>query len=422
MLFGLSLRPLAVTMAAMIAKNAPELRPFCPRPRAVTGELLLNNQMPLGSPAAWLFILACAWCALLAIGAEADHCGVCGKAFGATLYTVTDKVMHKKVFLCYECASCPDECYICGLPAKINPTKLLDGRFLCARDAKTAVLEEVKAKDICEIVKDTLERKFSRFLTLPATNVAVALVDRVSLYDEFVVEGSNFECPDVLGYIHSQTNHGGLSHSISLMSALPQAEFQATCAHEYAHAWVFENVPAERRKRLSRDAHEGFCELLAYLLMDSLHEEEQMKKMLRNTYTRGQIDLFIAAEKQCGINDVLDWMRWGASPRLKAADLGDIRNVEMPRARSPAPGNPLVFAPPAAPAPATLMLKGISSSRSRPLALINDQTFAVGETAKVRMGTTNVLVRCLAIGPRSVRIREVDSGREADLYLGETAR
>jgi len=351
--------------------------------------------------------------------ADTDHCSVCGAAigYGSAVYTATDKVAHKKVFLCYSCAICPDECYICGLPVRANYIALTDGRFLCARDGKTAVLEESVAREICGEVVETLDRMFSRFLTLPSTNVEVSLVDRVNLYDEFAVVGNDFECPDVLGYIHSHTNRGAFKHSISLMSALPRAEFQATCAHEYSHAWVFENVPPERRKTLSGDAHEGFCELVAFLLMDSLHEEEQKKIMLRNTYTRGQIDLFIEAEKKFGFNDVLDWMRWGVNPRLNAANLDDVRNVEIPRPKAgPATKVNLYVEQPTL-VPDTLLLKGISSSKSRSLALINDQTFAAGESAKVRVGTTNVLVRCLAVGGHSARIQIVDSGREMELQL-----
>jgi len=355
------------------------------------------------------------------MGAEPERCGICGKPFGSTIYTVTDKVTHGKVFICYDCASCPDDCYICSRPVRANYTKLPDGRFLCARDARTAVLNAAKAQEICEGIRDTLDKMFSRFLSLPSTNVAVGLVDRVNLYDELTVVGNDFECPDILGYIHSRTNGASLSHSISLMSGLPLAEFQATCAHEYAHAWVFENVPPERRKTLSRDAHEGFCELVAYLLMNSLHAEEQMSKMLRNTYTRGQIDLFIAAEKQYGLNDVLDWMQWGVSPRLKAADPGDIRNVEMPRPKSTLAANVPVYGPSQVSAPTRLLLKGISSAQNKPLALINDRTFAVGESGSVRVGTTNVSVRCLAIGDRSVRIQMLDTGVETELELREGA-
>ena len=146
-----------------------------------------------------------------------------------------------------------------------------------------------------------------------------------------------------------------------------------------------------------------------------------MKKMLHNAYTRGQIDLFIAAEKEYGFNDVLDWMRWGVNPRLMAADLGDIRNVEIPRPTSKPATNDLLNWQARAPAPNQLLLKGISAARNQPLALINDRTLAVGETAKVRVGTTNILVRCVAIGARSVRVQIEDSDKETELYLTEGA-
>lgn len=355
---------------------------------------------------------------LAAGGADATHCGICGQPLGSTVFTLLDKVTHEKVLLCQDCAIWPDECYICGLPARKDAIRLPDGRFLCARDGKTAVLDEARAKEICDEMKDKLDRLFSRFMAWPSTNVTVGLVDRVNLYDEFTVVGNNFECPDILGYIHSQTNRQGFTHAISLMTALPKAEFQATCAHEYAHAWVFENVSSARRKTLSRDAHEGFCELMAYLLMDSLHEQDQMDHMLRNSYTRGQINAFIAAEKEFGLNDVLDWMRWGVNGRLKSADLGDVRNVQMPRLAA-SPAAPMVYARTSA-APLRLVLKGVSMARNQRLALINDRTLAVGESARVRLGTTNILVRCLAIGARSARIELVDSGKITELFLGSS--
>jgi hypothetical protein len=380
-----------------------------------------HSQAALWQPKSKSLVLLGLVCALLrfcAFAADPDHCSVCGKGLGPTIYTAIDHVTHEKVFLCYACATYPDECYICGLPAVVNPVTLPDGRFLCVRDAKVAVLDESKAKAICEEVRDKIDRLFSRFLTLPSTNTTVALVDRVDLYEEFAVTGNNFECPDVLGYIRSQTNQTSMTHSISIMSALPEPEFRATCAHEYGHAWVFEHVSSARRKALNRDAQEGFCELIAWLLMDSLHEREQKAKMLRNTYTRGQIDLFIAAERTYGLNDILDWMRWGVNGRLKAADLGDVRNVEMPRAaKQPTVANTLAYVATQERAPDKLILKGISSARGRPLALINNQSIAPGESARVRVGTTNVLVLCLAIGKESVRLRLVGSGKEVELSL-----
>ncbi|MDB6111935.1 MAG: hypothetical protein JWR69_3685 [Pedosphaera sp.] len=381
------------------------------------GRLIRSNYM--GKRAAWFLGCVLVWAgfALTAEGADPNHCAICGKVFGDVIYTIKDNVTHQKTFICYDCGICPDECYICGMPVRANFIKLADGRCLCARDGKTAVLDEKQAKEICNDAREILDKIFSRFLSLPSTNVEVSLIDRVTLYDEFAVVGNNFECPDVLGYIQSKTNQGGMQHSISLMSALPRAEFQATCAHEYSHAWVFENVSSERRKTLSRDTQEGFCELVAFLLMDSLHEEEQKKIMLRNTYTRGQIDLFIEAERTQGLNDILDWMRWGVNSRLKAGNLRDIRNVEMPRPKSEPSAKFQAYVEQPTPVADTLLLKGISSIKSRPLALINNQSFAAGETARVRVGTSNVVVRCIAVGERSVRIEMVGSGKETELFL-----
>ena len=137
------------------------------------------------------------------------------------------------------------------------------------------------------------------------------------------------------------------------MTGLPLAELKATCAHEYSHAWVGENVPKERRARLGRDAEEGFCELVAYLLMDSQREEGQKKFILQNRYTRGQIDLFIEAEKRYGFDQVLDWMKYGEAAQLEAGHVDKLRDVKMPPAKSAAerPGRLQPANKPARPGP-----------------------------------------------------------------------
>src|SRR6266705_1418331 len=90
--------------------------------------------------------------------------------------------------------------------------------------------------------------------------------------------------------------------SICLMTGLPRAELRAVSAHELSHAWVFENVPGRRKRTLSRDAHEAFCELVAYKMMSSEDDEVQKAHIRRNHYTRGQIELFIQADERYGFN------------------------------------------------------------------------------------------------------------------------
>src|SRR5205823_4373930 len=157
------------------------------------------------------------------------------------------------------------------------------GRFLCARDARRAVLDEDEAKRICEEVRDSLDHLFSRFLTFPATNLDIKIVDRVNLQELFKSPGRNYECPNVLGYIQSKTNRQGrIRHEISLLSGLPLGEVKAVCAHELTHSRQFENVPAARKKTLGHAANEGFCELVAWLFLADQHEEEQMKELRAN--------------------------------------------------------------------------------------------------------------------------------------------
>jgi hypothetical protein len=138
---------------------------------------------------------------------------------------------------------------------------------------------------------------------------------------------------------------------------------------------------------------------------------------LRNNYTRGQIHLFIAAEQAHGLNDVLDWMKWGTASELDADEPNRIRDVAMPRAKPVPAQSILAYTATLAPAPDTLELKGISGTKGHALVLINDQTLAVGESAKVRVGKTNVLVRCLEIRDDSARIQIVESKEERNLSL-----
>jgi hypothetical protein len=52
-----------------------------------------------------------------------------------------------------------------------------------------------------------------------------------------------------------------------------------------------------------------------------------------------------------------------------------------------------------------------------PSAIINGHTFMVNDVGPVRLGGTNVTIRCVAIQKDSVRIQEVASGQEQQLDL-----
>jgi hypothetical protein len=373
----------------------------------------------VGFWAAALWLGYCLYPARLA-AADTDVCAVCGEPIIDVYYGFEDQVTLQKCHVCKHCEQAYPECFVCSLPANTNApsfTRLPDGRVICARDAKTAVLEPEEGMRICREVRDGLDRLFSRFTTFPETNVAVGMVDRVHLQDLFKLAGNDYHCPNVWGYTEPRTNHNRLEYRISLMSGLPLSWFQATCAHEYSHTWVGDHLFPTRKEGLGKDAEEGFCELVSFLYMDSLHDEAQQAKILRNGYTRGQIDLFVAAERNYGFNEVLDWMQFGIDDQLSATDPGRLRNVASQRRTNPPAFKPPLSRSVPASVPDTLVLKGIFWDQKRPLALINDCTLAPDQQASVRVGTTNVLVHCLSISADSVQLRVAGSQTEQTLRL-----
>jgi hypothetical protein len=391
-----------------------------PSERKMTENRITGFSAPRRARTRKLFVRAAAVAFGLFFGTAvhaASVCDICGAPLTNTFYSVTDKLREEKAMVCAECIKLTAHCFICGLPVKTNFTTLPDGRFICSRDAETAVLDDERAKDICRQTRDEINRLLSRFISLPETNVTTRVVDRVELEGLFKHAGRDNECPNVLGCLETQTNRLWKQHSLSVLSGLPLAELKATCAHEYGHAWLNENLTRKRHEGLGKSANEAFCELLAFKLMDAENEETEKKLIQRNTYTRGQIRLFINAQESYGFNDILDWVRYGTDSELSADEPARVRRVEFPRQTVSASSVLADTTTKSVAEPETLVLKGIFWSPTRPQALINGRTFEVNEEGKVRLGATNVTIRCLAIEERAVRVRIAGSGEERELQI-----
>lgn len=355
-------------------------------------------------------------CSAFTVRAEIGKCAICGELTYNGFF-IPDPSTGQQMFVCSNCAVLP-RCFICGLPA-YNGTQLQDGRWLCAKDAKVAVLDLNDIQRIFSQVHDDLDYQFSRFTTFP-TNIDVTAIDRVDVDSLFQLVGNAFESPNVLGVTERISTDGTRRNKIGLLTGQPLAQLEEVCAHEMSHAWVNENVPKERHDRLARDAEEGFCEMMGYLYMDSKGEEAEKKRILANAYTRGQVKLFVEAEQQYGFDEILDWMQYGEDPKLEEGHLDIIRDVKMPTTRPVthlAESTPVVYAAVhAPPAPTTIELQGIMWGTA-PSAIINGRSFFEGDEFKVQVGTTKVSIHCLTIHKTSVRIKNVDSGQEQYLAL-----
>jgi hypothetical protein len=125
----------------------------------------------------------------------------------------------------------------------------------------------------------------------------------------------------------------------------------------------------------------------------------------------------VAAEQEYGFDEVLDWMQYGVKGRLEEGHLDEIRDVKMPVSNFTAAyaARPIRVVQ-AETAPATLKLQGIMWG-SEPSAIINGKSFFAGDEMKVTVGSAKVTVRCLNIEKNSVRIQDVDTGKEQELDL-----
>jgi hypothetical protein len=98
-------------------------------------------------------------------------------------------------------------------------------------------------------------------------------------------------------------------------------------------------------------------------------------------------------------------MKFGLGHELDANDLTSVVDVQVPWTLPVFRTNHLFMPEIPTTVPDELVLKGLSGAANSRFALINDRTFRVGEFEKVRVGKTNVMVRCLEIGSDSVKIQ-----------------
>ena len=360
----------------------------------------------------WLIALLFAGKSFAALTAD-DLCPVCGKRFGRQAYGFTKRGREEKVFVCGDCAKLETICYICALPVKEKFTRLADGRLLCGEDAKQAVLTQDDAEKIFEEVKGDAQSILAQLGPLPHHNIQLILEAKARLDKT----GSNLISAHddrlLMGLTRSTQHGAGESeHTISLLYGLTRERLMVVAAHEYGHAWLHENV----RRKLNHDAVEGFCDWLAYKVIKEKNAPYEIKVLLQSEYSQGQLQAFIAAENEHTFYRIIQWTKGGIDPEIDPEHLERI--LELREARR-APEQPLIFAAPALPrtAPTNLVLKGLSGSKMRRFALINDGTFELNEQGKVRLGESNVVVRCLQILDNAVTIQVAGESERRTLTL-----
>ena len=347
---------------------------------------------------------------LWATAAVHDPCVVCQKNISERVYLFSNPYSVEKQRVCGACAQLGTVCATCGLPVRSGFTKLPDGRLLCANDAKEGVLTQDALDEIYREVKRDLFRMLAGNV-LPDRNVAVELAGRNDLERRVRTQRFPHDKNVTLGVTETHGKTGQFEHRIYILSGLRKSRVAAVCAHEYTHAWLHENVVAGRK--LDSDTIEGFCELVAFKLVTDRNDAAEKKIILANSYTSGQIHSLVKAEDRYRFPEIVKWMKDGVDDKVDLGDTARVlvrKNDDDPVQVAWQPVKPTAV-------PDTLVLRGISGTPQRRFALVNDTTLEKGEQAKVRVGSTNVVVRCVEISDASVVLSVAGASEPTQLLL-----
>ena len=345
---------------------------------------------------------------------QQELCISCEKWIQTTVYMSASPYHAERKPVCAECVKDPKYCFTCRLPAKKN-LDLKDGRVLCPRDAKTAVLSGDNAKAIFEEVRRDMMVLLRGSKAFPLDNITFGLVDQRELESLSRLRRFPSTHSSLMGLTRSQRRGDKWQHEISVLAGMPPNKFGAVCAHEYGHAWLHENLT--ERREMDADTVEGFCEFLAFKYLIDKRDITEKKLLLENDYTQGQIDAFVKAEEQYNFYLVTKWAIGGEDNSLS---LTNIERLLALRSDRDAVTAAFTWPPPAAvqvAAPTNLVLKNISGTAKRRFAMINGATIGINESAKVPLGAGKVSVRCLEIKDGSVIIQVSDETEPQELFL-----
>ena len=350
----------------------------------------------------------------MVVGAAEVKCATCGIRLTSQAYLLTRRGFEQKVAVCPACAKLDTICYLCGLPVKDKGLHLSDGRILCEDDVKSVVLTQDEAERIFDDVKRELQSTLSRFGVLPHYNIRLVLETKARLDKSGANLISAHDDTLLMGLTRTTARaDGSFEHVVWLLYGLTRDRMAAVAAHEYGHAWLHENI----HRKLNHDTVEGFCDWLAHKFIEPRNASEA-RILEESNYSQGQAQAFLAAEKEHGFYHVMNWVRNGADAQI---DPGNLPRLFVLRDDKSSPaGEPATPAAPVAPRsnPTNLVLKGVSGSATRRFALINDGTFALNEQGRVRLGNSNVVLRCLEIGSDAVLVQVSGENEPRRLFLG----
>lgn len=308
--------------------------------------------------------------------------------------------------VCEDCYRLENHCSLCGLPVRADDgsVKTGDGRFICRFDRTNAVLDVAGAREVFADVRRDLVELFGQGFALKFPDVTVNLFD-VDYWSEQGREDHLHK----FGFAYTrQARNGDCTHEVVLLSGRLRTEIAATAAHEYTHLWINENRPAEHV--MDDDTTEAICELSAYKLMQAHAQPAELEKILDNPYTHGEIKTLVALEQERGIGSILDWVKNGTTAKLAPSSPAPAATVQSQTVPPTNARHPL---------PTQLSLGGLLFDGRHYLAILNNVSFAMGETKSVRIGGRSLQVHCREINADKVVLELAGRPEPVTLTIGE---
>ena len=327
-------------------------------------------------------------------------CVVCSKPISGKYF-----IHNRTNNICVDCEKLDTRCSVCGLPVKENFGKTKDGRLLCKTDLPNTVLTEEEGRRLFEQAVSDLDTLSEGLLRLRSPQVNVQMLFHLD-FSESRAAGKSTSPLHRLGFSMSRPAGNGFTHNVVLLSGQLRGLTLSTCAHEFGHLWINENLPAGRT--LEPDTLEAVCELLGYKLAARRGDTNELARIRQNPYTNGRILPMLDMEAREGLAAVLSWVRSGSNPSVGS-------NSVPVATLTTAPAQPAELRPPPPPA-MKLELRSLVRTSKRTFAVINGERFELGTEISLLVGGQRRRVRLESAQENAVVVT-VD-GQPQTLRLG----
>ncbi|MBI1390396.1 MAG: hypothetical protein GC154_18315 [bacterium] len=229
-------------------------------------------------------------------------CKACGVAIVGRYY----EFEHTDGKYCENCKRNRPACYTCGVPVGKNYWKFDDGRSICEDCHARAIFDKDQIVKIMDEVEQLLQRRYNMVLKT-RFQLSVQPLNSTSLTQaRKAKEGLSDASPLVGAELGLYRNVNGQAE-IFLLYGLPREMIYETAAHEYAHAWHYEqDCPFDQ----SLDIKEGFAQWAAAKILEIKGFKQALEKLedRRDRYYGTGYQRFKAVEKKLGVRGVFDYL------------------------------------------------------------------------------------------------------------------